>query len=104
MRVTVILFILIGLAWGTPPGSALLSLPGTAGGRLSAAGINWQDPIQESDSVADSSLISPRTRFPGKAMLMSLAIPGAGQLYAHRPLKTVGFLAAEVAAVLVSQL
>ncbi|MCH7529216.1 MAG: hypothetical protein IH972_06660, partial [Candidatus Marinimicrobia bacterium] len=86
MRVTAILFILIGLAWGTPPGSALLSLPSAAEGRLSAADSNWQDPIQESDSVADSSLISLHARFPGKAMLMSLAIPGAGQLYAHRPL------------------
>ena len=100
MRVTAILFILIGLAWGTPPGSALLSLPSAAEGRLSAAHSNWQDPIQESDSVADSSLISLRARFPGKAMLMSLVIPGAGQLYARRPLKTVGFLAAEVAAVM----
>ncbi len=100
MRVTAILVILVGLAWGTPPGSALLSLPGSAVGRLSASGSNWQDPIQESDSVIDSSLSSLRAKFPGKAMIMSLAVPGAGQLYAHRPIKTAGFLAAEVTAIL----
>jgi hypothetical protein len=69
-------------------------------GRLSTAGSKWQDPIQESDSVIDSSLSPFRTKFPGKAMLMSLAVPGAGQLYVHRPIKAAGFLAAEVAAVL----
>ncbi len=100
MRITAILVILIGLAWGTPPGSALLSLPGSAVGRRSVSGSNWQDPVQVSDSVIDSSLSPFRTKFPGKAMLMSLAVPGAGQLYAHRPVKTAGFLAAEVAAIL----
>ncbi len=100
MRVTAILVMLIGLAWGTTPGPALLTLPGSEVGRLSVSGSNRQDPIQESDSVIDSSLSPFRTKFPGKAMLLSLAVPGAGQLYAHRPIKTAGFLAAEVAAVL----
>ncbi|PIS27990.1 MAG: hypothetical protein COT43_07605 [Candidatus Marinimicrobia bacterium CG08_land_8_20_14_0_20_45_22] len=43
---------------------------------------------EEKDST---SVISPR-----KTFFISLAFPGAGQLYLNRPLKAVGFISAEV--------
>ena len=46
----------------------------------------------------DDLLAAPSARFPGKAMMLSLAVPGAGQLYSGRKLRAAGFITVEVAA------
>ena len=56
--------------------------------------------IQPEDSVGAIDVNSPNFKYPGKAMLYSLIVPGAGQLYVRQPVKTVVFLGIEVMAIL----
>lgn len=57
--------------------------------------------LQSQDTLGYIDINSPNYRYPGKAMILSLALPGAGQLYVGRPMRTVAFLGAEIAALLV---
>ena len=54
---------------------------------------------QSIDSLGAIDVNSPNYRYPGRAMVLSLMVPGAGQLYVGRPLKAVLFLGVEVAAI-----
>ncbi len=100
MRILVIIGLLTGSVWGTLPEAAPGTFPaGTSYFRNAV----WQDSTQIADSVEVSLIQQPRAKFPGKAMLYSLALPGAGQLYARRPLRSAVFLASEIAAVLIWQ-
>ncbi len=97
---------------------AIMMIWGTVQGSARGAG-NYPDPShplvqgllsfrtaqqyvsQAQDSLSDIDVTSPYYRYPGKAMMMSLALPGAGQLYVGRRGKALAFLGVEVAAVLV---
>lgn len=67
---------------------------------LSSFSAVQQDVSLAQDSLSDIDITSPYYRYPGKAMMMSLAVPGAGQLYVGRPIRTVAFLGAEIIALL----
>ena len=54
---------------------------------------------QPGDSLGAIDVNSPNYRYPGRAMILSLVVPGAGQLYVGRPLKSVLYLGVEVAAI-----
>ena len=69
-------------------------------GGLFSFGAVQQDVSQAQDSLSDIDVTSPYYRYPGKAMMMSLAVPGAGQLNVGRPMRTVFFLGAEIIALL----
>lgn len=56
--------------------------------------------LQSQDTLGYIDINSPNYRYPGKAMILSLALPGAGQLYVGRPMRTVAFLGAEIVALL----
>ena len=53
---------------------------------------------QSQDTLDYIDINSPNYRYPGKAMILSLALPGAGQLYVGQPKRTVLFLGVEIAA------
>jgi len=67
---------------------------------LSSFSAVQQDVSLAQDSLSDIDVTSPYYRYPGKAMMMSLAVPGAGQLYVGRPMRTAAFLGIEIIALL----
>jgi len=57
--------------------------------------------LQSQDTLGYIDINSPNYRYPGRAMMMSLAVPGSGQLYVGRTGKALVFLGVEIAAILV---
>ena len=101
MRFALRLVIMLGTVWGASPGFGHypdLSQP-LLQGLFSAAAVPLA-AAQTEDSLASVDVNHPDYKYPGRAMLLSLMVPGAGQLYVHQPLKSVAFLGAEVLAVL----
>lgn len=69
-------------------------------GLLQLAALQSLQEPADNDSLMQIDVNSPHYRYPGRAMMLSLVIPGSGQLYMKEPKKTVLFLTAEVAAIL----
>ncbi len=55
---------------------------------------------QHQDTIDIIDVNSPYYRYPGKAMMFSLVIPGAGQLYIGRPKRTAVFIGIEIIALM----
>lgn len=56
-----------------------------------------QNAVSQSQDTLDGiDINSPNYRYPGKAMVLSLAVPGAGQLYVGQPKRTVLFIGMEI--------
>jgi len=51
---------------------------------------------QNQDTLSRIDVTSANYRYPGKAMVLSLVLPGAGQLYVKQPKKTVLFIGVEI--------
>ncbi|UCD38695.1 MAG: hypothetical protein JSW54_04235, partial [Fidelibacterota bacterium] len=102
LRVAVCMMIMWGSVRGISPGEGRYpdpSLPVVQG--LFGLNAVQNDSAQPQDSLGNIDINSPYYRYPGKAMMMSLALPGAGQLYVGHPKRTVVFLGAEILAILV---
>ena len=99
MRLSLSLVMLVGTVWGASPGMGSYPDPSQPllRGWLTATSA---PAIQAEDSVGGIDVNSPNFKYPGKAMLYSLIVPGGGQLYVHQPIKTVVFLGLEVIAIL----
>ncbi len=101
LRVAAGIMILWGsVQGGTPEAERYLALYQPVVQGLSIISAVQQDVSLAQDSLSDIDVTSPYYRYPGKAMMMSLAVPGAGQLYVGRPMRTVFFLGAEIIALL----
>ena len=102
LRVVAGIMILWGSVQGGTSGAGFYQAPfqPVVQGLLSFRAVQ-QSVTQAQDSLSDIDVTSPYYRYPGKAMMMSLALPGAGQLYVGRKGKALAFLGVEVAAVLV---
>ena len=102
LRVATGIMILWGAVQGGTPGAGFYQAPfqPVVQGLLSFRAVQ-QYASQAQDSLSDIDVTSPYYRYPGKAMMMSLAVPGVGQLYVGRRGKALAFLGVEVAAVLV---
>lgn len=101
MRISLAIGII--MIWGTAqavtPGAGRFPAPfhPLAWGLYGSAAV--QNAISQSqDTLGDIDINSPNYRYPGKAMILSLAVPGAGQLYVGQPKRTVLFLGVEIAA------
>lgn len=102
IRVVVAILILWGTVQGITPGAGRYpdtSHPLVRG--LFGLGARQYDLSQTQDSLSDIDVNSPYYRYPGKAMMMSLVVPGAGQLYVGGRGKALVFLGVEIAAILV---
>lgn len=101
MRLSLSLVMLVGTVWGASPGRGHYPDPSSPlqKGWLNSITMS-AGAIQTEDSVGGVDVNSPNFKYPGKAMLYSLIVPGAGQLYVRQPLKAVVFLGAEVIAIL----
>lgn len=101
MRLSLSLVMLVGTVWGASPGRGHYPDPSSPlqKGWLNSITMSAA-AIQTEDSVGGVDVNSPNFKYPGKAMLYSLIVPGAGQLYIRQPLKAVVFLGAEVIAIL----
>ncbi|MEE9161459.1 MAG: DUF5683 domain-containing protein, partial [Candidatus Neomarinimicrobiota bacterium] len=101
-------------------GSLLASTPAAAGypdlsnplvrslvmaGTARLGGLSATAQVLQPAGAPDSAALNavdvnhPDYKYPGRATLMSLVVPGAGQLYARRIWKTVLFLGIEAAAI-----
>lgn len=97
VRVVVAILILWGTVQGITPGAGRYpdtSHPLVRG--LFGLGARQYDLSQTQDSLSDIDVNSPYYRYPGRAMMMSLVVPGAGQLYVGRPMRTVVFMGVEI--------
>ncbi len=99
------LFICIILLWGSayggnPPSGKYLDASSPLIAGLYALNRSPALLAQEQDTLGAIDVNSPNYRFPGRAMMLSLAVPGLGQLTVGEPKRTVFFLAADVIAVL----
>lgn len=84
-------------AGGDQAGLEALSHP-LMRGKLEAA---WLVPAPNLYQASDSITVDPNHpafRYPGRAMLMSMLIPGSGQIYVHRPWRGVIFIGIDLAA------
>lgn len=101
MRLSLSLVMLLGTVWGASPAKSHYPDPSQPllQGWLTVSTMSAV-AIQTEDSVGGIDVNSPNFKYPGKAMLYSLIVPGAGQLYVRQPLKTVVFLGAEIIAIL----
>jgi len=101
LRVAAGIMILWGsVQGGTPEAGSYPALFQPVVQGLSSFSAVQQDVSLAQDSLSDIDVTSPYYRYPGKAMMMSLAVPGAGQLYVGRPLRSVAFLGVEIIALL----
>jgi len=101
LRVAAGIMILWGsVQGGTPEAGRYPALFRSVVQGLSSFGAVQQDVSLAQDSLSDIDITSPYYRYPGKTMMMSLAVPGAGQLNVGRPMRTVFFLGAEIIALL----
>ena len=58
-------------------------------------------PLNAQDSTSVVIMDEPQIQYPGKPLIMSLVLPGAGQLYNKSPLwKTAAFVGVEVGSIL----
>ncbi|UCH61859.1 MAG: hypothetical protein JSU77_08590 [Fidelibacterota bacterium] len=101
LRVAVGVMILWGLAQGSTPEAGCCPQPfqPVAKGLLNFSTVQ-QDVSLAHDSLSAVDVTSPYYRYPGRVLMMSLAVPGAGQLYVGRPMRTVFFLGAEIIALM----
>ncbi|MFC1548059.1 hypothetical protein ACFL5M_05990 [Candidatus Neomarinimicrobiota bacterium] len=93
------LFVCSSLASGTSPetsaGRYLDPSQALTEGFLRAA-LNQNAAESVEDTLGIIDITSPDYKYPGKAMLRSLAVPGTGQFYAGKPKRAFVFLGVEV--------
>jgi hypothetical protein len=63
------------------------------------AAMNQTAATSAEDTLGTIALDSPDYKYPGKAMLRSLAVPGSGQLYAGKTKRAIMFLGVEILAI-----
>ncbi len=99
IRLAIGIIMIWGTAQAVTPGAGRFPAPfhPLVWGLYGAAAVQ-NAVLQSQDTLGYIDINSPNYRYPGKAMMMSLALPGAGQLYVGQPKRTVLFLGVEIAA------
>jgi len=99
-RIAVGMVFLSSVLLGASPAKSLYPDPSLPIVRSLSNRLAFLPSISQSvDSVGEIDVTLPGYKYPGKAMLYSLVVPGGGQLYAGRPKRTLFFLGAEVLAI-----
>ncbi|MFB0515916.1 MAG: DUF5683 domain-containing protein, partial [Candidatus Neomarinimicrobiota bacterium] len=100
IRVSLFIILICGAAQGVNPGTGRYLDPNCALVQQLYEVAAIQSPAwQTQDTLRGIDVDSPNYRYPGKAMVLSLLVPGAGQLYVRQLKKTALFLGVEVLAV-----